>query len=196
MSYRPLTDVWILGRCKHKYYGGYPAGFLHRGRAFIAHIDTPILHVCGGKIRDYPYRGLGKWDKTLDLDPALNPDYLRDANLPLPYRPTVRLDGDRTQQYVDANGPDVDHALWDGIMIDRPYTEEDADHYAPGRDVLPPANLLVKNAINAVKIGATVGILDYAWPHCPKNATEIAVIAVTCGRNNRMRQYTVFERRS
>ena len=196
MSYRPICDTWILGRCKHKYYGGYPAGFLHRGRALIANIHTPILHVCAGKIRDYPYKGLGKWDETLDLDPSLNPTHLRDANLPLPYR-WSRAHHESCYEY--ANGKDEmkfpsANFRWEGIMIDRPYTEEDADHYFPGRALLPPANLLVKNAINAVEVGAKVGILDYVWPHCPKNAIEVAVISVTCGRNNRMRQYTVFER--
>ena len=30
MSYRPITDVWILGRPKVRYYGAYPSGFLER----------------------------------------------------------------------------------------------------------------------------------------------------------------------
>lgn len=197
MSYRPICDFWILGRPKHKYYGAYPAGFLHRGRAFIASTKDRILHVCGGMIRNYPYRGLGKWDRTLDLDPACQPDYLRDARLPLPYLVNPGYaDSPDLQQYADGTTERNYHTneLWDGAMIDRPYTEVDADHYFPGRDKLPSANLLVKNAINAVHVGAKVGILDYVWPHCPKNAIEVATIGVSCGRNNRLRQYTVFER--
>ncbi len=183
MSYRPICDVWILGRCKHKYYGGYPAGFLHRARNLIAcrRLDS-VLHVCAGKIKDYPYRGLGVNDMTLDLDPALSPDFLQDAREPLPPKP-----------WTQYGNPDGD-PLWDGILIDRPYSEEDADHYVPGRDKLPGANLLVKNAVNSVDVGSFVGILDYVWPHCPKNAKESATIEVVCGRNNRARQFTVFER--
>lgn len=171
MNYRPVCDTWVLARSKVKYYGAFPSGFLHRARAILgAHIDSPVLFVCGGKVREYPFRGLGGHDKTLDLDPALNPDYLQDAREPFPAGP------------------------WAGVLIDRPYTEEDADHYAPGRVLLPSANLLVKNGIAAVSIGSKVGILDYVWPQPPKNATEVAVITVVTGRNNRARLFTVFER--
>lgn len=211
MSYRPICDTWILGRCKHGYYGGYPAGFLHRGRQLLGvGAKDAVLHVCSGGIKNYPYRGLGKWDQTLDLDPSLNPDFLRDARLPLPLNLNHGFTEERRQYahkegyfYDDMTleGPvkrgELDHfanRLWDAIMIDRPYTEEDADHYFPGRDKLPTANELVRNAILAVPVGGKVGILDYLWPQPPKNATEAAVITVTCGRNNRARFYTVFER--
>jgi hypothetical protein len=193
MSYRPITDIWILGRCKHKYYGGYPAGFLHRARQLLGvHTHEPVLHVCGGKVRDYPYRGFGPFDKTLDLDPGCKPDFLQDARLPLP----AYICTDATCLQCE-DGDFVTGAkghLWPAILIDRPYSDEDADHYVPGRDKLPAANVLVKNAIQSIAIGSKVGILDYVWPHCPKNAIEVATIGVTCGRNNRMRQYTVFER--
>lgn len=35
MSYRPITDFWILARPKVKYYGAYPSGFLERARALV-----------------------------------------------------------------------------------------------------------------------------------------------------------------
>lgn len=182
MSYRPITDVWILARPKVKYYGAYPAGFLHRARALLGVNDTcAVLHVCAGKVRDYPYRGLGGYDQTLDLDPDTNPDFLRDAREPFPLRPEPET--------ADAIG-------WDAVLIDRPYTEEDAAKYAPGVDALPSANLLVKHGIAVVPVGGKVGILDYVWPQPPKNATEVAVIAVGCGRNQRARWFTVFERLS
>lgn len=175
MSYRPITDVWIMGRCKHKYYGGYPAGFLHRARQLLGvHPKDAVLHVCSGGIRNYPYRGFGPNDKTLDLDPANSPDYVQDARKPFPLP-----------------GPD---AFWPAILIDRPYTEDDADHYMPGRAFLPTANELIRNGIKAVDVGGCVGILDYLWPQPPKNAKELATIAVINGRNNRIRQFTVFER--
>lgn len=179
MNYRPLTDVWILARPKVKFYGAYPAGFLHRARHLLGiGAGEAVLHVCSGKVKDYPYRGFGVWDKTLDLDPALNPDYLQDANEPFPYDER-QLTG-----------------YWGAVLIDRPYTPDDADKYVPGRDLLPPANLLVKHAIAVVPVGGKVGILDYIWPQPPKNALEVAVVAVGVGRNSRARWFCVFERTS
>jgi hypothetical protein len=187
MSYRPICDTWILARSKVKYYGAYPSGFLHRARHLLGvHISLPILHVCSGKVKDYPFRGFGKWDQTLDLDPACSPDFLQDARDPFPL---YHLSG------FGKDNPEGDRA-WNGVMIDRPYSAEDATHYVPGPDVLPTANQLVKNAINVVPVGGKVGILDYIWPQPPKNAVEQAVITVVTGRNNRARLFTVFERMS
>jgi hypothetical protein len=182
-NYRPITDVWILARPKVKYYGAYPSGFLHRARQLLGvGARGSVLHVCSGKIKEYPFSGLGVNDQTLDLDPALEPDFLCDAREPFPLRPAPHLL--------------CGEVSWDAVLIDRPYTMEDADHYAPGRDKLPPANLLVKNGIAVVPVGGKVGILDYVWPQPPKNATEVAVVTVAMGRNNRARYFTVFERMS
>jgi hypothetical protein len=173
MSYRPITDVWILARSKVKYYGAYPAGFLHRARALLGvGPEGTVLHVCAGRVRDYPYSGMGPNDFTLDLDPATQPDFLRDAREYLPVPP----------------------GLWDAILIDRPYTRDDAAHYTPGTDMLPDANPLLKNALQAVPLGHKVGMLDYVWPHPGKLGKEVAVVAVGTGRNNRARWFTVFER--
>jgi hypothetical protein len=178
VNYRPVCDTWILCRSKVKYYGAYPAGFLHRARHLIgAHIDDPVLHICGGKVRDYPYRGFGQYDMTLDLDPACNPDYLADARDPFP-KPHAWLQP------------------WAAVLIDRPYTPDDADKYMPGKDKLPTANQLLRNAIAVLPIGGKVGLLDYIWPQPPKNATEQALITVVTGRNNRVRLFSVFERMS
>lgn len=195
MSYRPITDVWILARSKTKYYGAYPAGFLHRAVQLLGvGADAYVLHVCGGKVREYPFRGLGKNHRTLDLNPTVKPDYLRDAREPFPF---VCLDADHDDRCSRKTG--LLHRPWDAVLIDRPYTEEDADKYiaeglGEGHKVLPPANLLIKNAIAVLPIGGRVGILDYVWPQPPKNAREVAVVAVGTGRNARARWYTVFER--
>lgn len=171
MSYRPITDVWILARSKVKYYGAFPAGFLGRARALLGvGGDGAVLHICGGRVRDYPYAGVGPRDKTLDLDPAHKPDYLQDAREPFP------------------EGP------WDAVLIDRPYTEADAARYVPGADKLPEINDLLKRALHIVPIGGKVGVLDYTWPHPGKIGKEVAVVAVGTGRNNRARWFTVFQR--
>jgi len=178
VSYRPICDTWILARSKIKYYGAYPAGFLHRARALLGvSIVDAVLHVCGGKVRDYPYRGFGGNDCTLDLDPSCKPDFLQDARKPFPERAYGREGGQ-----------------WAAVLIDRPYTREDAEHYVPGPATLPEPNLLIKNGIAVVPVGGKVAMLDYIWPQPPKNATEVAVITVVTGRNNRARLFTVFER--
>lgn len=186
MSYRPITDTWILARSKTKYYGAYPAGFLHRARALLGvSPEDAVLHVCGGKVREYPYPGgkggkvaLGPNDKTVDLDIGTKPDFHLDVRNGLPWR--------------DVGGNLLQ--AWPGILIDRPYTEADAAKYVPGLVSLPPLNALLKAALERVDIGGRVGVLDYLWPHPGKLGLEVAVVGVGTGRNARARWFTVFER--
>ena len=137
-------------------------------------------------------RGLGVNDKTVDLDPATNPDFLLDVRQGLPCR-----HGTPGPQCFEANWPGG--CAWDAVLIDRPYTEEDAAKYVPGTAALPPLNALLKAALERVEVGSCVGVLDYLWPH-PGTDTgriqgkEVAVVAVGTGRNARARWFTVFER--
>jgi len=175
MNYRPITDVWILARPKVQYHGAYPSGFLHRARALLGvGPEEAVLHVCGGRVKDYPYTGFGPRDKTVDLDSACRPDFCLDVRAGLPCHGTV----DR---------------LWPAILIDRPYTPDDAAKYAPGPEALPDLNALLKRCLMAVPVGHRVGVLDYLWPHPGKVGHEVAVVAVGTGRNARARWFTVFE---
>lgn len=193
MSYRPITDTWILARAKllagQKYYGAYLGGFPERARVLLGvTLSDSVLHVCGGKARFYPYkRGFGANDKTVDLNPDLKPDFIRDVREPLPCQwcPTREDEGECEGR---------DGGLWPAILADPPYSEEDAKSYMPGAEKYPNPNALVRNCINSVRIGGRVGFLHYLWPACPKNAMEVAIIAVKCGRNGRARQLTVLER--
>lgn len=175
MSYRPITDFWLLARAKlkdgRKYYGAYLGGFPERARALLGvTINDPVLHVCGGMARYYPYAGgFGANDKTLDLDPACEPDYLQDAREPLPTGFRAKL-------------------------MDPPYSEQDATHYVPGAAVYPSPAKLMANAIDSVDRGCRVGLLHYILPRRPNNAKFIASVAVLCGFNNRIRCFSVFER--
>lgn len=176
MSYRPITDVWILARPKVKYYGAYPNGFLERAIVLLnaAGADA-TLHVCGGHAKRYPNRRYVASAWTLDLDPATKPDYLRDAREPLPLRPNDEL--------------------WDAILIDPPYTAVDAAKYAPGASSLPHPNSLLRHALMAVEVGGRVGMLHYVLPQPPKTGAKfVACVAVIAGYNNRMRCFSVFER--
>lgn len=209
MSYRPLTDLWILARAKLKggetYYGAYPGGFPERARSLLGvTINDPVLHVCGGKARLYPYKGgFGPHDKTLDLDDSLEPDYLQDARNPFPLQHPRKSVCDRPEgclrQSQDVACRCDPWGEWPAILIDPPYTEQDAEKYAPGKYAFPSANLLLKNGLQAVRPGGRVGILHYLIPQPPPESIGfttkfIAVVAVMVGFNNRIRAYSVFER--
>lgn len=192
-NYRPITDVWILARTKllngQSYYGSYPAGFLHRARALMGvHLTSPLLHICGGKLKHYPYSGYGPNDRTLDLDPACEPDFLGDARDPFPLT--------------------FNSSEWAGVLIDAPYSPEDAAHYAPGPSAYPLPNQLLRHGLAVVPVGGRVGMLHYVWPQPPAVtikapgkpnervplAKEVAVVAVGTGRNARARWFTVWEK--
>lgn len=175
MGYRPITDIWILARPKltdgQKYYGSYLGGFPERARALLGvSINDPVLHVCGGRARNYPYKGgFGPQDKTLDLNAEVQPDYLQDASdrLPRGFR---------------------------AYLMDPPYSEKDAEEYPPGAKRYPAPGRLVANAIEALQVGRRVGIIHYLLPRPPANAKFVACVGVVCGFGNRMRTYSVFER--
>lgn len=175
MGYRPITDIWFLARAKlkgdKKYYGAYLGGFPERARVLLgASISTPVLHVCGGMAKNYPYAGgFGPNDSTLDLDPATNPDFHQDARVPFPSK-------------------------WDAILMDPPYSEVDATHYVPGASNYPTPNQLIANAVDALRIGGRVGIIHYSLPKLDPRCKFIACAGVLCGFNNRIRVFSVFEK--
>jgi hypothetical protein len=185
-NYRPITDIWFLARAKlkggEKYYGAYLGGFPERARALLGcNINDPVLHVCGGKAKLYPYkRGFGPNDKTLDLDPHVNPDFLQDAREPWPLSISQTGSGGRD--------------FWKGCLLDPPYSVEDAGKYAVGSLAYPPQNLLLKRAFEVLPVGGRVGIIHYVLPSPPKNSVFVAAVGILCGFNNRIRCYSVFEK--
>lgn len=176
-NYRPITDVWLLARAKlkggTKRYGAYLGGFPERARALLGvRLDEPVLHVCGGLSKLYPYAGgFGPNDKTLDLDPNVLPDFLADARhvYPMGFR---------------------------AILADPPYSADDAEQYFPGRGNYPLPNIILKRGLQAVGVGGRVGIIHYIVPQPPRdmNVRFVACVGIVCGFNNRIRSYSVFER--
>ena len=206
MSYRPITDIWFLARAKlkggEKYYGAYLGGFPERARALLGcNINDPVLHVCGGKAKLYPYkRGFGPNDRTLDLDPQVNPDFLRDARERFPFSDGLTEPelADQAAKAVKGQQVPLDRWYgskpWAGILCDPPYSVEDAGHYAVGGAAYPSPILLVKRAFEVLPVGGRVGIIHYMPPSPPKNSVFVAAIGILCGFNNRIRCYSVYEK--
>ena len=198
MSYRPVADLWILARPKVKYHGAYPSGFLGRARSLlgVGHEDG-VLHVCGGLVKDYPFDGFGPNDKTIDLDPGVKPDFNFDVRklgaAPGDVFPGM-VDGVPTATTVSATASPAQ--LWSAVLIDRPYTNEDAQNYAAVvHDKLPNINDLLKRALTVVKPGGKVGVLDYFVPRPPRTGVRfVALVGVVVGFGNRVRAFSIFER--
>lgn len=174
-SFRPIGDIWYCVRpqLKHgaKYYGAYPTGFPEKGRVFLGvHINDPVLHVCSGLVRLYKFdRGFGPNDRTLDLNPEVQPDYLQDAREAYPRG-------------------------FKAVMADGPYSEEDAGHYPPGAARYPSPRRILENALDSLSPGCRVGILHYYAPRPARGVHFIAEIDVKLGFENRTRVYSVFEK--
>jgi hypothetical protein len=174
-DYAPHTETWWTCRSWLKFYGAYPRGFLAKARGLVLAgqpFDSPILHVCSGRVRDYQTRGFGPNDKCLDLDPNLKPDILADVRDPESYNSQA----------------------WAAILADPPYSEEDADHYSPGRAVFPSPYVIVKNAIRVLEPGRRVGIFHLFAPQAPKDSKFVACVTVLTGFNNRVRVFSVYEK--
>lgn len=196
MSYRPITDVWLLGRPKVKYYGAYPNGFLERARPFmpVTRLE-PVLHVCGGSAKLYPtWSRLCPNDVTCDVNPMLDPDLLHNVMDGIPH--PARFESEAVRPYV--MGQYVGESGWRGILIDPPYTDEDSTHYVLGVDGpknLPKPNALISDSMDVLRVGGRVGLLHYVLPQPPRVGVKfIAAAGVVVGFNNRIRVFSVFEK--
>jgi hypothetical protein len=156
-----------------KRYGGYLGGFPERARALLGvTIEDPVLHVCGGLARFYPYPGgFGDSDRILDLDPNVFSDYFQNVTAPMP-------------------------AGFKAMLADPPYSEADAGEYFPGAARYPNPHKLMGRMSGTLAPGQRAGMIHYVIPRCPRDARFVACIGVVCGFGNRGRYYTVFERGS
>lgn len=196
-AFRPITDVWLLARPKVKYYGAFPSGFLDRARALlgVGYLD-PVLHVCGGRVRDYPFRGFGPNDRTIDLDPALEPDFLMDVRR-LGTRPGDLWPSRAVGVVELAEGDGLPHgdALWPAALVDRPYGPDHALHYPAATHALPEAADLLRRSLSLVRPGGRVGFLDFVAPRPPKQGVRlVALVGVLLGYGNQVRVFSVYER--
>jgi len=149
MSFRPVTDVGLFARRKHDCYGGFFAGSLERMRLPLGvQIDEPVLFVCAGGVRHYPFAGFGPFDLTVDCRPALKPDYLLDVRKDLPECPH-------------------DPAGWRAMIVDPPWSREEARNYGT-EDAYPEPGPLLRRCLEHTRPGGRVGILHWVLPRPPK----------------------------
>lgn len=152
--------------------GSYPNGSLEKFRVFMGvHITDPVLHVCSGLVRQYKYieRAVGPNDKTLDVDEALNPDFLQDARKPWP-----------TGFAAVIADPDYSVAYSTGFKRPDPPTPKE----------------LINQAYAALEPGRRFGLFHTKIPSIT-DTRWISVVScdVKMGGNNVVRTFTVLERR-
>jgi hypothetical protein len=163
-----VVGTWIMGnnyRVRSTYYGGYPAGYLKRVKALFPD-KKKVLHLFSGMVELSAFPG-----DTVDINPALKPTYLDDAqsllNVPL-------------EQY-------------DLVLADPPYSIEDAERY---QTTMIKRNKVMK-ALERLPEGAHVVWLDQVLPMYRKSCfDQEAVIGMWKSTNHRFRGITIFRRRS
>ena len=162
-----VVGTWIMGndyRVKSTYYGGYPAGYLRRVRALFPDKQR-VLHLFSGQVDLAAFPG-----DTVDINPALNPTYVDDAQTLL----NVPLD------------------TYDLVLADPPYSVEDADHY---QTTMVKRNVVMR-ALQRLPLGAHIVWLDQVLPMYRKDRFEQeAAIGMWKSTNHRFRGITIFGRR-
>lgn len=196
-----MNDAWILARSKVKYYGAYPSGFLKRARRQLVGGDPEkiIWHIPGGMAREYNgtkggilLEGFGKNDKTIDLNPKCKSDFEMDVrSLGVFFHITNDC---KFVKYLPPGVRGENFERPDAIIIDRPYTLKDADHYPPGSECFPQLSKLIKDCLEIVKPGCFVGAIDYEWPQLGKNYREVFLHPVLTGRGNKIRLFSGWEK--
>ena len=161
-----VVGTWIMGndyRVRSTYYGGYPAGYLRRVRALFPD-KTRVLHLFSGKVDLGAFPG-----DTVDLNPALNPTYVDDAQ---------RLEQVPLDRY-------------DLVLADPPYSVEDCEHYGTS---MVKRNTVMR-ALAGLSPGAHIVWLDQVLPMYRKDTFALeATIGMVKSTNHRFRMVTIFRR--
>lgn len=166
-----VVGTWIMGndyRVKpndegDKLYGGYPAGYLKRIKALFPEKQR-VLHLFSGQVDLVTMPG-----DTVDINPDFRPTYLDDA---------------QSLERVPVHKYDL-------VMVDPPYSVEDADHYST---TMIKRNKVMR-ALSPVMAGTHIVWLDQVLPMYRKDIFDVeAVIGMVKSTNHRFRVITIFRR--
>ncbi len=163
-----IVGSWVMGnnyRVASSYYGGYPHGYLRRVQALFPD-KTSVLHVFSGAVDLTAFPG-----KTVDTNPAVNPDYLDDA-----HRMTkVPLED------------------FDLVLADPPYSVEDCDHYQCS---MVKRNVVMDVLGSRLRPGTHVVWLDQVLPVYRKADFVVeGYIGMIKSTNHRFRVITIFRKK-
>lgn len=200
-----IKDLWVLARPKVKLFGAYPAGFLERARALLGvRYDVTVLHVCGGAVKAYPYRGFGPNDLTVDLVPSYTVERTRHTT------PEEREEAGKGW-ITETVTVETDYVLdvrnglprcpgtylgWPAVLVDPPYSPEEAEEYGPGPSAFPEPGKLLKACLHGVGRYGRVGFLHRQPVRPPPSPPTrlVAMVGVMMGFGNDTRAFCVYER--
>ena len=160
--------IWVMGNnytTRTTYYGGYPHGYLKRVKGLFPE-KRRALHLFSGDVDTVTFPG-----DTVDLKPDRNPTYVDDAQT---------LTG-------------VPLEIYDIVLVDPPYSVEDAEHYGP---TMVKRNKVMDVLGRRLSPGAHVVWLDQVLPMYRKEDFEVeAYVGMVKSTNHRFRVVTIFRKR-
>lgn len=204
MSNIPFTFPIFCARAKSKFkgadgktrYGCYPSGFLESAREILVRgsMEAVVWHIPGGVADHYngsyggiKLSGYGPNDLRIDIDPKVNPDILFDVR---------RLHETRKADYGLIWLPDeTDGITWpepDAIIIDRDYSQEDANNRDDPSTWPSDLNELTRQCLRIVKPGNYVGVLDLISPRLGEGYIKAFQVNVNMPDGARPRIFTVW----
>jgi hypothetical protein len=160
-----IEGLWIMGNNYRTsgYYGAYPHGYLDRVMSMFPDAHD-VLHVPSGSIPPGPYL-------RIDIRPECEPDIVGDCH------DIAALVGPRR---------------FDLVLMDIPYSVEDADHY--GRPMVN-RNRVLASALEVTRPGGWVVCLDQVLPMFSKATARLGMaIGMIKSTNHRVRGVFGFER--
>lgn len=153
-----IEALWIMGNNYQTsgYYGAYPHGYLNRVMSMFPDAER-ILHVPSGSLPPGDYL-------RIDAREECRPDIIGDCHK------LVELVGDRR---------------FDLIMVDPPYSNEDAEHYGTP---MVKRNILLKQCLAVCEPGGWIIWLDQAFPMFNKEECSLSMaIGMIKSTNHRVR---------
>lgn len=161
-----IYGVWMMGWNYRGsgYYGSYPPSYLKRVMSMYPDA-TKILHLFSGSL------GSGVVGDRFDIDPGLSPDIVGDAH-----------------QLSDYVSP-----VYDLIIADPPYSDEDARHYGTP---MVNRNTVVRECAKVLVPGGHLVWLDQVRPMYRRDEwSAVGTIGVVRSTNHRVRVVFILERR-